>query len=387
MKALWKKHRGRIIGGGLLATVLAVLVVPAVLWRLTPSHPMDITIVDKTVPRPIFRKHAGLFWVLRHDKVVRHDTDAQYLVTRDYAGYHPAARGRGAVVPIPDRPSDLTYISDSYGVYEDDLAAVPRGVQSPMIYGGLSVDEVRLMLRTLRPGGTLVGEFNSIATPTIGAARTELSAALGVKWTGWSGRHFAFLDLTADLPQWIPNTWRRQTGDRWQFRGPGYVLVSERGTMVVLVEGIDTPMEPLTLNIDAQHAAEFGTLRKLRYDGWFEVMEPLPSTEVVATYDLQLTASGRSKMQGVPIAGRWPAVLRTRSAARTAYYFAGDFSDRAIVNSSYRYKWLPRLKRLTAPGDRDNMERFFWGVYVPIMQTVLHQTRRALTRSHQGTTR
>lgn len=380
MKALWKKQRGRIVGGGLVAAVLALLALPAVLWRLTPDHPMDITIVDKTVPRPEFRKHAALFWALRHDKVVRRDTGAPFNVAQDYSGYHPAQRGRGTVVPIPDRPSDLTYVSDTYGVYEDDLTAVPRGVQSPMIYGGLSVEEVGLLLRTIRPGGTLVGEFNSIATPTIGAARDELSGALGVRWTGWTGRHFAFLEISPDLPQWIPNTWRRQTGSRWDFRGPGYVLVSERGTMVVLLEGVDTPMEPLTLNVDAAHADEFGTLRRLRYDGWFEVMEPLPSTEVVATYDLQLTQSGRAKMRGVPIAGRWPAVVRTRSKARTTYYFAGDFSDRAIVDSAYRYTWLPRLKRLTAPGDRDNMERFFWGVYVPIMQTILRQTRAAVDR-------
>ena len=371
MFARLRKRRALIIGLLIVLALAVLAVTPLVLWHTGRDRPLDVLVVDKTVATPNYREHAGLFWVLRHEKVVQRATGRTLALDRDYAGFQHTPDGQTRIVPIPDRPTDFVYLADTYGVYEDDLLGRPAGLRSKLIYGGMSVEEVRTVTRNLRPGATLVGEFNCIASPTTGQAREELSDALGVKWTGWIGRHFAFLDLTVDMPLWIPRTWKRQTGKPWKFRGPGYVFVNEQGLLVVLVEGADTPTPALRITFDESVAKRYGTPRRQTYDSWFEVMTALPGAEVLANFELKLTDVGRRKMRGVPITGPIPAIVRSRRAGHLAYYFAGDFADQSTVSKAYRYRWLPKIKARLGAEHRDDQQAFHWRVYVPLMQHII----------------
>ena len=108
MFARLRKRRALIIG---LLTVLALTVsavAPWVLWHLQADRPLDIVVVDKTVAKADYRKHAGLLWVLRHEKIVQRSTGRPLALDRDYAGYQYEPDGQPRIVPIPDRPSDFT---------------------------------------------------------------------------------------------------------------------------------------------------------------------------------------------------------------------------------------------------------------------------------------
>jgi hypothetical protein len=320
-----------------------------------------------------FRKHAGLFWVLRHEKVLQMPDDRLMDPAIDYAGFHPDGTGTGTVRPVPDRASDLTYLSDAYGVYRREQLPT-GGHRAHLIDGGLTAAETQQVLKTLRPGGTLVGEFNILSSPTPAPVAAELAAVFGVAPTGWVGRHFNYLDLTPDLPAWMAVTWLRQTGTRWAFRGPGYVFVHADGRMVVLVEGVDTPVGGLRLRVDDQHAERTGMAREMVYDGWVEILKPMAKADVLATYDLTLTPSGARKMRAIPVSTRFPAIVRTRSTQRTTWYFAGDWSDRPGSPGRFRYQGIARMKRWAANKDRDSVEEFYWGAYVPLMRTIIRQT-------------
>jgi len=50
------------------AFVLLVLS-PFMLWQLEPYRELNIWAVDKTVPYPDYREHAGLFWILKNEKI------------------------------------------------------------------------------------------------------------------------------------------------------------------------------------------------------------------------------------------------------------------------------------------------------------------------------
>ncbi len=376
MFARLRTRRALIIGLLTVLTLLVSALTPWALWHLGRDRPLDVLVVDKTVAKADYRKHAGLFWVLRHEKIVQRATGRPLVLDRDYAGYQHTPDGQPRIVPIPDRPSDFTYVADTYGVYEDDLLGRPLGLRSNLIYGGLSLDEVHTLTRNLKPGATLVAEFNCIASPTVGQAREELSEALGVQWTGWIGRHFSYLDLTVDLPLWVPRTWKRQTGRPWRFHGPGYVFVNEQGYLIVLVEGIDTPTPAFRITVDKVAAERYGTARRQTYDYWFEVMKPRPGAEVLAHFDLDLTDSGRTKMRGVPITGPIPAIVRTRRPGHLAYYFAGDFADQPKVPATYRYRWLPKIRAWLGTEHRDDQQAFYWRVYVPMMQHILAEAER-----------
>jgi hypothetical protein len=374
-----KQRKGLIIGIAVVLTLVALALAPWALWHAMHERPMDVLVIDKTVAKPNYREHAGLFWLLRHEKVVQRETGKALVDDRDYAGRQFTPDGQATLVPIPNRPTDLVYITDTYGVYEDDLAERPLGLRSPLVEGGLSFEEVNTITRNLRPGATLVGEFNCLASPTVGAAREALSEAFGVTWTGWIGRHFTGLELGADMPLWIPRTWKRQTGERWQFRGPGYILVNEEGHLIVLVEGVDTPDAAVTLNVDGAAADHFGTSDRLTYDYWFEIMEPRPGAEVLATFELALTDSGREKMRGVPFDRPIPAILRTRRPGHLAYYFAGDFADSPARQKAYRYRWLPEIRALLGAENRDDLQAVYWRIYAPIMQRIIREAA-ALSR-------
>ena len=384
MFARLRKRRALIIGLLIVLALAVLAVTPWVSWHMGRDRPLDVLVVDKTVAKPDYRKHAGIWWVLQHEKVVQRSTGRPLAIDRDYAGYQHTPDGRPRIVPIPDRPADLVYVADTYGVYADDLLGRPRGLRSELIYGGLSLDEVRTTVRALKPGATLVAEFNCIASPTVGQAREALSEALGVDWTGWIGRHFAYLDLTVDLPLWIPRAWKRQTGKRWKFRGPGYVFVNEQGRLIVLIEGIDTPTPAFRVTVDAAVAERYGMARRQTYDYWFEVMRTRPGAEVLASFDLDLTDSGRLKMRGVPINGPIPAIVRTKRAGHLAYYLAGDFADQPKVPKSYRYRWLPKVRAWLGAEHRDDQQAFYWRVYVPFMQHVIAEAE-ATARSRPET--
>ena len=371
MFARLRKRRALIIGLLVLLTLAVLAVAPWVLWHVKSERPLDVLVVDKTVAKADYRKHAGLFWVLRHEKIVQRDTGRPLVLDRDYAGYQHQPDGQPRIVPIPDRPSDFTYIADTYGVYEDDLLGRPLGLRSNLIYGGLTLDEVRMLTHGLKPGATLVAEFNCIASPTVGQAREELSDALGVTWTGWIGRHFSYLDLTVDLPLWVPRTWKRQTGKPWRFRGPGYVFVNEQGHLIVLVEGVDTPTPAFRITVNKDAAERYGTARRQTYDYWFEVMTTRPGAQVLAQFNLDLTDSGRTKMRGVPIDGGIPAIVRTKRPGHLAYYFAGDFADQPKVPKSFRYLGIPKIRAWLGAEHRDDQQAFYWRVYVPMMQHIL----------------
>lgn len=373
VKAWWKKRKGTIIGGMVLTTILAMIIAPYISWHVKSPVALSVVIVDKSVAKATERKHAGLAWVLNHEKVTPPRGSARFDSTSDYVGSRPAAKGTRTQVAIPETPTDLAYIADTYGIYAREAGQTPYDWRPQLIEGGMSVDDLHRLIANLQPGGTLIGEFNTLGPPTPPAARELMSTAFGVRSTGWVVRYFEHLDLTPDLPRWLPTVWRRQTGFGWTFRGPGYVFITDSGKIQVLLEGIDTPREALSLHVDELVADAFGAVPEIRYDNWAEVLTADPKAEVLAAYDLRLTASGVKKMRGIPISGRFPAIVRTRSAARTTYYFAGDWSERT-ESGRYDYAGIARWKRWVSSDERNSIEPLYWGVYVPFMQHIIHET-------------
>ena len=385
VKDWWKKRKGKVMGGLLVATIVGMIVAPYIAWHVKAPVALSVVIVDKSVAKATERKHAGLAWVLNHEKVTPPRGSARFDSTTDYVGSRPTTTGSRKRVEIPATPTDLAYIADTYGIYGGEAGQTPYDWRPHLLEGGMSVDDLDRLITNLRPGGTLIGEFNTLGPPTPPAARELMSKTFGVRSTGWLVRYFEHLDLTPDLPRWLPTVWRRQTGFGWTFRGPGYVFITDSGKIQVLLEGIDTPREALSLHVDELVAAAYGTASQLRYDNWAEILTADPKAEVLAAYDLRLTASGVKKMRGLPISGRFPAIIRTRSAKRTTYYFAGDWSER-LESGRYDYTGIARWKRWVASEDRNNIEPLFWGVYVPFMQHIVHETvtnRRRVDSSAQ----
>ena len=72
--------------------------------------------------------------------------------------------------------SDLIYIADTYGVYENEfLGDNKEGNFSKPIYGGMSEEEINLISSNLKNKKKLIVEFNSFGTPTSNKVRKKIS--------------------------------------------------------------------------------------------------------------------------------------------------------------------------------------------------------------------
>lgn len=372
----WSRSRSAVVFAWFVLIVGGTLGTPAVLWHLQGSTDIDVLVVDKTVPILNYREHEGLTWLLRHRKI-RHRTSAQVDVL-DYAGYHPERES--PVVPIVAKRNslDFAYVADTYGVYEADLGIeTPDGERTELVYGGLRPDEVRQLVGAMRPGATLMAEFNSLASPTQGAARVAFGQAVGVRWTGWIGRHYDELALSPDLPSWLPQLYKRQTGYRWRYRGPGYIFVSEDEQLVVLDEGIDTKSPGIEMLFSKQAQERYGTPERETYDYWFDIVEPVGTTTVLATYEMSLKRRGLRLLKEAGIPTSFPAIVRRDGPGHIGYYLAGDLADLAGLTTSYRYRGIPSIQRALVDRVRDDQAGFFWRAYEPFMTRVLQDVAAA----------
>lgn len=363
--------------------VVVITLLPWACHRLRPVRPLDVAVVDKTVPFRDRREHRALFWLMRHLKVVKPD-GAIYSADEDYLGAFPGPEPgdppERTVELTPTRAvaADVVYFADTYGVYEEDLesgwrmqAALER---SPKIYGGLEMTEVGAAREALAAAGLVVAEFNTFASPTGDEARRAMEGLLGVRWTRWIGRFFHRLENEEEVPGWMRRNYLRIHDEPWEFQGPGYVLLRDDERIEVLRAGVESGNVGLTI----ERERPIDPLLRGAHDGipysfWFDVVEPAAGTRVLARYVWHLEPEGREILRAHGLPGEFPAVCRRQApGGGTALYFAGDFtdtftSDRAMPFAGYTTlkRWIEGFK--LAPSE----SAFYWRFYVPLMSRVL----------------
>ncbi len=363
------------LAAGLLLLTCALLLWPWLRWRARPPSRWRVAIVDKTVPHEDRREHASLIWALNHAKVPAPGGAKEWLAARDYLGYRPEKRQGEAITPQALAGAGLIYIADTYGVYRADLAGKTVGKTgldySERVYGGLEESEVAALEAHVRGGGALVAEFNTFASPTVGAARARAEALLGLRWSGWSGRWFEDLADEGDVPAWARRSWKRHHGEVWAHQGPGYLLVNEDSRVEVLREGTEvaqgglrlvTPAAPDPLLRDVE--------RDLAFRYWFDVVAASEGSEELARYQWSALPAGLEVLRKAGLPARFPAIVRA-SRAPLRLYFAGDFADNQLNRGPYWLAGWPRAIRAISADDRDpGAASFYWGYYLPLLRTL-----------------
>lgn len=375
--------------------VILLIAAPWIHWAWQPEQPLELTIVDKTVPERTFREHVALIWSLNHFKVP-HPENRKWNKETDYRGYTPEepvskTPAKGEDLQASDlQGKDLLFVADSYGVYTQDKAEARREKApdySPKIYGGFDEREVGLIENFVGGGKALIAEFNTFASPTKGAARERMEKLLGLDWTEWSGRFFEELSHPTEIPAWARRNWKKQTGKDWAFQGPGFLLVNENSRVVVLEEKKDVQPEGLRMFKVSDHRYTKGMGSGVPFHYWFDILKAQPGTEVLAEYRLDLTESGAALLKKEGIPPQFPAViLKEKPSLRL--YMAGDASDNALDLGSEawsgRQSWFQYW-----PFDNPNAEQidFFWRIYVPVLRNVfadLSQTYHPQTEHAQS---
>lgn len=358
------------------AAVLLLAVVIFGGWYVLPSVPLDIVVLDKTVPAgsagsaddPIlsFRKHYGLFWLLDSQKYTNPVSGKPYDYEQDYYGsvlgndLKPQEKSMAGLTRTPD----MVYLADAYGVDSKGAAGENKGI---------SYDDISAAAVAHENGATLIAETDILSSATEDSVKSELQSTFGFTYTGWTGRYITDMADLSDVPTWAQSLHESQFGRPWDYKGPGLLFVSGQEEIVVLQEK-DFDGDMLTVSIDPGYEKEFGK-HAVNYYNWFEIVTPEYGIETIASYRLGLNQSGKETFSKILGDTEFPAVLRTKNAKAPAYYFAGDFNDYVSFDRYSHFLFALNFYQMFSYERAGDITNFYWSFYTPLMDTILKQAK------------
>lgn len=371
-----------------IGLILLVILLPLwmwVAWFLAPKKKLITAIVDKTAMTKDGQEHASLTWILNHEKFSKTPTKS-YNVSNDYFGFFPQLKEEFRIKGLErfspsqiDQLSidcDLTYYTDTYGIYTNEWFAKKNITErSGIIYGGMSQQDIDFIKKMKERKKLIITEFNSIGSPTSAETRKQFEEMFGVEWTGWIGRFFNSLDtsINKEIPRWLIDNYEAQHSGQWPFKLSGIAFVSNDDKVVILEEGMHLK-NPLPYIESSDYGRRvLGLPESMKYSFWFDVT--LPDTlrnVVVAEFNIDVNDKGLKELADNNIPATIPAVTMHKGKDYEFYYFSGDFCDNPLsVTSSYFrgisvfdnffYKKTDMLER----------ESFFWKFYKPMVTKIL----------------
>jgi hypothetical protein len=375
-----KVYKSLICFGIIICSIalISVIVLPAIIWSKLPTTSMKVWIIDKTVPFPDYREHKGVMWELNHLKIINQFTGNYFSYNKDYYGTMPLKEGAYKINKIPNvkqNPS-LIYITDTYGVYNDEyITPNLKNTSSNLIYGGLNSDELKSIKNNLGNGNTIIGEFNIASSPSNMENRKEFKEIFGMDWMGWKGMYYKDLTRDLEVPEKLIETYETQTKKIWNYKGEGFVLVSDKERVEILEIGKHVGNRGLRITFEDDYKEEFSIESDILFRNWFEFTKVKPGIESVANYKLDLTSDGIAFMKKLGLNGSFPAIIRNENLQYTSYYFGGDFSDLKEVLDVWGLYGVEKMKKFSSALNNNNSDYFYWNCYVPVIEKILKDVK------------
>lgn len=365
----------------ILAVVLALPVINLIRWSLQAKKPMNIILVDKTVPTLERENHRSFSWVLTNGRFVDKEKKSNYSYRKDYYGWFPLRPVRDHEYEIHDyrlaevlelaEQNDALYVADTYGVFFNDwFRGINKSRRSRKLFGGLNNTDYLLFKEMKDRNRLIIMEYNSFDYPTDAYNAYRVQERLGIAFTGWSGKHFESLDTTShDFPVWMTQMYRKEHKQPWTFTKAGVVLVNQKN-IIVLEEGkgITDPMPYIITNPEI--SGKYGVTDTVAFDKWFDVVQPV-ACNVLSNYELATTMEGDSLLMLHNLNREFPAVIQ-ESVTPSVYYFAGNFAYNDKPVWSAMFKGVDKMKSVLYSDKSDDPRRFFWLYYKPLVSTIFN---------------
>lgn len=368
-----KKRRTLTLGYITIVVILIILASPFIIWRAKAERSLNVIIIDKTVPDITYREHKGFMWILNNLKIKNGDLNTTFKYDKNYYGFIPLENEKYTTKELPENigKQDLIYLTDTYGVYNEDFYSNNmEGNKSGIIYGGTKGSEIVSIKKALN-NNTIIGEFNTLASPTDSSARQELQNIFGLKWNNWIGRYFSDLSPeNAEIPNWMKENYAMMLGEKWSFSGPGIVLVNSNDTIIVLRSDVELAKGINKIVFEDSAKNELKVKNNLNYYYWFEITTADKDTEILAKYKLDVTKQGQKILDEYNLPAEFPAIVR-KTQGYTSYYFAGDFADSNSTPKFYSASGIQLLNKITTFDEDANQNYFYWNVYYPLIVNIL----------------
>jgi hypothetical protein len=364
----------------ILVVILFLPVISLISWTFQTKKPMDIVILDKTVPTLDREKHRSLDWVLTNERFVKKGNKFSYSYRKDYYGFFPKRPLReklydkkeyrlADLIVLADK-SDALYYADTYGVFFNDwYKGINKSRRSRRLYGGLNNNDYLLLSEMRKRNKLVVLEYNTFDYPTADLERYKTEEQLGVKFSKWTGKYFSSLDTTSseDFPIWMTAMFRKEYRKPWTFKKEGVVLIKEKD-IIVLEEGTHLKNGKLYIMTDSANCKKYGVINKVPFEGWFDIIDPQVN-KVVSKFNLQTNSVGDTLLYENFLTNEFPAVITDTVNQRT-YYFSGDFATNIIPFWTSRFQGVEKLKGILYSDKVDDPRRFFWLYYRPLINGI-----------------
>jgi hypothetical protein len=372
----------------LSSLVLAVLVAFLV-WWLKPSQPLEVFILNKTVPTQERREHQSFHWVLNHEKYVKQNGN-RYDLKEDYYGFFPIKPEKQQfdfrslslrdVETISDRV-DLAYYTDTYGVYYNDWYTEngPDVSGDQKVYGGLNQNDYLLLKALMEKGKTILTEFVLLDKSASGLVREKTEELLHLQWEGWIGKHFESLKPDT-CPAWIVELYKSQNQGNWPFTSSGIILIHKYGKVVVLEDQKHLTRDMPVIHTKSQLARQYSLPDTIPYSNWFDIIQTDSVGQVLANFQLQTTPAGDSLLSNFRLKPNFPAIIHHADNHRF-YYFAGDFSQNNIRTATSYFKGANLVDFIFHEQDPGSSTYFFYRYYRPLISGILKETHQQVNQS------
>jgi len=364
----------------ILVVIIALPVINLIRWSLQEKKPIDIILVDKTVPNLERDHHKSFSWILMNDRFVKRGSNENYSYTSDYYGFFPKRPLREKqwerndyrltdLINLAEK-NDAVYFADTYGVFFNDwYEGINKSRKSRKLYGGLNNNDFLLIKEMKDRNKLIILEYNSFDYPTAQFESVRTQEKLGISFAGWTGRYFSSLDTTSDdFPIWMTSMYRKQYKKPWTFTKPGIVILREKD-ILVLEEGIQLRNAMPHIVTDTSYCRKFNLPASVAFDKWFDIIDPM-ANNVVSRFNIETTALGDTLLSGNGLMNRFPAVIQDPASSRI-YYFSGDFATDNIQFCTSRFEGISKLRGILYSEKPDDPRRFFWLYYRPLIKGIL----------------
>ncbi len=365
----------------ILVLLLALPVYCFIRWSVQSKQPVNVLVLDKTVPTFERSQHRSLFTVLTKNRFVSKEKKS-YSYKKDYFGFFPLKPLRNKqynverirldnILDLADR-YDVAYFADTYGVYFNDwYEGINKGRRSRMIYGGLNANDYLLMKEMNDRNKLLIAEYNILGYPTAGLERNKSEEVFGIRWTEWAGKYFCSLDTLKcpDIPKWILENYREQYQASWNFQKSGIVFVNDAGKVIVLENETHLDFDMPYIYSSSTAIDKYGLPYKIGYSNWFSIIESAQN-EVISYFKIHVNNMGDSILSTNQIPNIFPAVTKTTDGHNN-FYFAGDFANNPVPNITGYFKDYKKLGLYRLTDERKCTRKFFWKYYEPLMNGIL----------------
>ncbi len=363
----------------IVVVIIALPLINLIRWTFLSKKPMDIMLVDKTVPTLERENHKSFDWILTNERFVKKGNLRSYSYKRDYYGFIPKRPLKEKkwdrneyrvkdVIVLADS-CDALYIADTYGVFFNDwYKGINRSRRSRKIYGALNNNDNLLINEMKKRNKLIIMEYNSFDYPTAQFESERAQEKLGITFSGWTGKYFSSLDTTgSDFPIWMTAMYRKQYKKPWTFRKSGIVILREKD-IIVLEEGTHLKSAMPHIITDSGNSEKYGVQGSVAFDKWFDIIDPL-ANKTISKFRLETTALGDTLLSAYNLDNEFPAVIQEPVTQRI-YYFSGDFANGNVPYWTARLGGVYKLKGILYSDKPDDTRRFFWLYYRPLINRI-----------------